>query len=200
MPKTAAAKRTDRFSDDAVSAKTGKNWQEWFKLLDAAKAHTMNHTAIAALLRNKHGCPTWWNQMVAVQYERERGLREKHQKPDGYSISASKTMAAEAGDIFGCWLYPPLLRRWLRKVNLKFGKVTVSKSIRSTTENGKTNLDVMFYPKSHKKCQVSVQHSKLKNRAEAMRMKKYWSEALERLKRLVESNVLERLKRSVGRS
>ena len=78
-------------SDAAVQAKTGKGWQEWFALLDAAGARQMSHKEIAARLYDQLGCPDWWSQMVAVGYEQERGLREKHQTPAGYQVSASKT-------------------------------------------------------------------------------------------------------------
>ena len=53
----------------------------------------MSHKEIAVYISEKEGCPSWWCQMVTVGYEQERGLREKHQKPDGYSVSASKTVA-----------------------------------------------------------------------------------------------------------
>ena len=39
-----------RLSDAAVQAKTGKTWQEWFAVLDAAGARAMDHQSIAAYL------------------------------------------------------------------------------------------------------------------------------------------------------
>ena len=186
MKKIANPKRSGHFSDDAVRAKTGKNWQEWFALLDAAQAHRMNHTAIAAHLHEKLGCPGWWNQMVAVTYEQERGLREKHQRPDGYSISASKTMAASVADAFAGWQDAKVRRRWLPKATLTVRKATPNKSLRITWGDGESSVEVMFYAKGEEKSQVAVQHSKLKNAQESQRMKTYWAEALERLKQILE--------------
>jgi len=87
-------------SDAAVKAKTGKDWAAWFKLLDAAGARSLEHRAIVTLLSKTHGVPGWWRQMVAVEYERARGLRQVHQKSDGFSVSASKTLAVALPDCF----------------------------------------------------------------------------------------------------
>src|SRR5215469_1117257 len=70
-------KETKRSSDEAVKAKTGKVWAEWFKILDKAGAKKMPHKEIALYLYEKQKLPAWWCQMVAVGYEQERGLRQK---------------------------------------------------------------------------------------------------------------------------
>ena len=36
-------RRVNGVSDDAVKAKTGKKWDEWFKVLDKAGARMMDH-------------------------------------------------------------------------------------------------------------------------------------------------------------
>ena len=83
-------------SDDAVMARTGKTWSEWFAILDAAGAAKMTHPQIASYLSTQQGVPDWWSQMVAVTYEKARGLREQHQQPDGYQISKGKTFQVPA--------------------------------------------------------------------------------------------------------
>ena len=54
---------------EAVQAKTGKTWAEWFAILDAADAQTMSHPRIARYLQEEHSVPDWWCQMVTVGYE-----------------------------------------------------------------------------------------------------------------------------------
>src|ERR671912_2178939 len=81
-----------RMSDEAVKAKTGKTWKEWFAVLDRADAKKMTHQEIANYLHTKHAVPPWWTQMVTVTYEQQAGLRDKHQRPDGYQISVSRTI------------------------------------------------------------------------------------------------------------
>src|SRR5438105_10233383 len=103
MDKATKNKQASRMSDAAVQAKTGRVWNEWFKILDAAGARKMNHKQIVSCLSQKHGVGPWWQQMVAVTYEQARGLREKHEKPDGYSISVTKTIAVPGAKLIQAW-------------------------------------------------------------------------------------------------
>ena len=68
-------------SDDAVKARTGKTWTEWFAILDAAGAGKMTHPQIATYLSTEQAVPDWWSQMVTVTYEKARGLRESAPTP-----------------------------------------------------------------------------------------------------------------------
>ena len=103
MKKTTAIEDGPPVSDQAVQAKTGKNWKQWFAILDKAGARKMSHKEIAAYLYEEQRCPGWWSQMVAVGYEQARGLREKHETPAGYQISRSKTLAVSLRTLFAAW-------------------------------------------------------------------------------------------------
>jgi len=65
-------------------------------------------------------------------------------------------------------------------------KATPNKSMRVTWKDGKTSLEINFYPKETGKSQVVVQHSKLPNATAATRMKTYWGKALDRLRASIE--------------
>lgn len=171
-------------SDEAVEAKTGKNWSRWFKHLDAAGAKKMTHQEIVAHLREKHDVRSWWQQMVAVTYEQARGLREVGEKPSGYEISVSRTIAAPVSRCFKAWTDEKIRKKWL-PANLTIRKATPNKSVRITWEDGTTSVNVGFYPKVDK-CQVAAQHSKLKDAKAAAKMKKFWTEALDNLKQMLE--------------
>ena len=181
----AKAKQTPRMSDEAVESKTGKTWSRWFKHLDAAGAKKMSHQEIVAHLVEKHDVRPWWTQMVAVTYEQARGLRDKHQKPEGYEISVSRTIEAPVGKAFKAWTDEKIRKQWLPS-NLTIRKATTSKSLRVTWEDGKTSLAVAFLPKGKDKSQVVAQHSKIPDAKGAAKMKKFWSDALEQLKALIE--------------
>lgn len=168
-------------SDEAVKAKTGKVWQQWFETLDAANATNMGHTELARYLRDRHGVAYWWSQMVANTYEQARGRRQKHEMPDGYQISVSKTFERPVSDLYAAWDNASIRKQWLDEIGLVFRKATPNKSLRITWVDGKTSVDVDFYPKGEAKCQMVVQHQKLPTAQEAERMKEYWREALERL-------------------
>ena len=174
-----------RMSDEAVESKTGKTWNRWFKHLDAAGAKKMTHQEIAAHLSEKHGVRPWWTQMVAVTYEQARGLRDKHEKPQGFDISVSRTIGAPVGKAFKAWTVEKTRRQWL-PANLEIRKATTNKSLRITWDDGKTSLAVAFLPKGADKSQVVAQHGKLPDAKAAAKLKKFWAEALDRLKALLE--------------
>jgi hypothetical protein len=58
--------------------------------------------------------------------------------------------------------------------------------MRVTWNDKKTVLAINFAAKGDDKSQVVVQHSKLPNARSAAKMKKYWGEALDRMKSLLE--------------
>jgi uncharacterized protein YndB with AHSA1/START domain len=173
-----------RMSDEAVEAKTGKTWSRWFKHLDAAGARKMTHPEIVAHLRDKHDVRAWWQQMVAVTYEQARGLRDVGEKPSGYEISVSRTIGAPASKAFKAWTDEQTRKQWLTN-DFTVRKSTANKTLRISWAD-ETDLVAAFYPKDKTKCQVVAQHAKLKDAKAATRMKKFWGEALDRLKQTLE--------------
>src|SRR5262245_46662264 len=138
---------TPSMSDDAVKAKTGKTWPEWFKLLDGEGAKKMDHKQIVAVLHDKYGVGPWWQQMVTVTYEQARGLREKHETTSGFQVGASRTLNAPVGQVFKAFKESRARGRWLDEKGLVIRKSTPDKSLRITWPDGPTNLDVELYPK-----------------------------------------------------
>src|SRR5262249_13986392 len=98
-----AKKKSAPISSEAVAKATGKSWDQWHAILDAAGAADMTHQEIVAVLRDEHGVGPWWQQMVTVGYEQARGKRVRHQRPDGFSINRSKTIAATVRAVFAAW-------------------------------------------------------------------------------------------------
>jgi uncharacterized protein YndB with AHSA1/START domain len=168
-------------SDEAVQAKTGKDWASWLAVLDSAGAQQMSHKEIAAFLHEQHQIDPWWQQMVTVTYEQARGLRQKHQRPDGYQVSASKTLPVPLELLFRAWADPEQRSLWLPEAGLTVRKLTENKSLRLTWSDEASRVDVNLYPKGEGKSQVSLQHSRISNAEEAEQLKAYWKAALERL-------------------
>ncbi len=181
MPTTTKTKGP-RLSDEAVKAKTGKKWDQWFAILDKAGAREMSHKDIVKFLNSKHDVGPWWQQMVTVTYEQARGLREQHEKPGGYQISVSRTVNAPLGNLYKAVASEKSRSRWLSEDGLVVRKATANKSMRVTWKDGKSSLEINFYPKGDGKSQVVVQHSKLPDAKAAARMKTFWSQALDRLR------------------
>jgi uncharacterized protein YndB with AHSA1/START domain len=168
-------------SDAAVQKATGRPWSHWLAVLDRFDVGRHGHQAAATHLYEKHGVNGWWAQMVTVQYEQERGLREKYQTPAGYSVSVSRTMNATVDELFEAWNEPGRRLRWLPEP-LTIRKGRPGKSLRITWGEGPTGLDVYLYPKGPRRAQINVQHQKLPDSAAVERMRRFWSEALDRLR------------------
>src|SRR5262245_50950975 len=146
MKKTAESRPIARIGDEAVRAKTGKTWDEWIAILDAAGARDWDHKRIVAFVREEHGVGPWWQQMVTVGYEQASGRREKHQTAKGYTINRSKTIAAPAEKVFAAWKDTRTRKRWLPEA-ITIRTATPGKSLRITWGDGLTNLDVNLYSK-----------------------------------------------------
>jgi uncharacterized protein YndB with AHSA1/START domain len=125
--------------------------------------------------------------MVTVCYERERGLRQVHETPHGFQVSASKTIAVPLSALFAAWNDSKTRTQWLGKAKISVRKVTPEKSIRLNCDADQSLVDVRFYPKGDAKSQVTVDHGKLASSADVSRMKAFWSKALETLKATLEA-------------
>ncbi|MEX2262446.1 MAG: SRPBCC domain-containing protein [Bryobacteraceae bacterium] len=174
-------------SSAAVQAKTGKTWEEWYAILDAAGAASMSHKAIAEYLYEKQGVPGWWAQTVTVGYERARGIREKYQKADGFSASRSKTFDAPLDKLYEAWADAKIRKRWLRGAETTVRRSTANKTMRISWGDGRTSVTAYFLAKGSGKSQVAIEHSKLADTKDVERMKDYWGKNLDRLKELLES-------------
>ena len=145
-----------RMSDEAVAAKTGKTWSRWFKHLDAAGAKKMTHQEIVAHLHDHHDVRPWWTQMVAVTYEQARGLRDKHEKPEGFEISVSRTITAPIARAYKAWTDEQTRKKWLPS-NATIRKAATNKSVRLNWEDGRTMVAAAFLAKGEAKTQVDLE-------------------------------------------
>jgi hypothetical protein len=184
LPSKVRPKRSAGVGEEAVRTGTGRDWSEWFVLLDRAGARKMSHKQIVAVV-GEHENNAWWQQMITVAYEQERGLRDKHESTDGYKISRSKTISVPLARLFLAWSESARRGRWLADPAITVRKTTRDKSMRVTWIDGRTHLEVNFYSKGKAKAQVVVQHTKLSDARTAERMKTYWSEQLGALERLL---------------
>ena len=182
MATTIKKKPSLRVGDEAVKAKTGKNWSEWFTLLDKAGAKKMSHQDIVKFLSSKHDVGPWWQQMVTVAYEQASGLRRENQRPNGYQISVSRTLNASLGASYKAFADEKLRAEWLGEKGLVVRRATPNKTMRLTWKDKATSMEVYFTKKDANKTQVVVQHTKLPDATAATKMKTYWGKKLDRLR------------------
>lgn len=198
----------DRISDDAVRARTGKRWAQWFSALDRWGAAAKGHRATAAWLAKERGLSPWWSQTVTVRYELERGLRVRHQRSDGYEVSASRLVPTAPARVFDAITKPAELSRWFTqgaRARLvvggsysnrdgdrgRFLALARPKRLRMTWENPKhcpdTIVEFTVARAPSGKTQVRVTHERLASRKDAAKMKEAWSWALDSLRSYVQT-------------
>ncbi|HEX2405499.1 MAG TPA: SRPBCC domain-containing protein, partial [Acidimicrobiia bacterium] len=87
-----------RLSSDKVREATGRGWEEWFEVLDAAGAPDLDHKGIVTHLEQHHSeTDSWWRQSIAVGYEQARGMRKLGETASGFQVSVQRSVAGDAG-------------------------------------------------------------------------------------------------------
>lgn len=168
-------------SDAALEAKTGCTWEKWVFVLDKAGAQGWPHREIAAYCREKYQAGPWWGQMIAVGYERIRGLRVKGQQRSGeFRVSKSRTVALPLPRLYRAFSYAPTRRRWLGVALPKARSATPGKYLRWLWPDGSVVV-VTFVRRGRGKTQVNVEQAPLPDREAVERCKAFWGAALDRL-------------------
>jgi uncharacterized protein YndB with AHSA1/START domain len=178
-------------NDAAVRRRTGKGWQQWWVLLDAAGAKEMDHPAIIKYLRDKHDLPDWWAQIVTVSYERARNIRRIDKRVHGQSVTiASKPINTTVASAYRAWTLRAERARWLGEAGLTIRGATADKSIRASWGSQskiKNNLEVEFKAEARGQVRVVVMQYRLASTAEVNKAKRFWETVLGRLKDALES-------------
>ena len=168
-------------SDEAVRRGTGKTWDEWFVVLDGWRARERTHPEIARYLREEHGLDGWWAQGVTVGYERARGMRAKHERPDGFSVNATKTVPVPVARLFAAFVEEAVRNRWLEPGTLRLRTAQADRSARFDVVANGTRLAVNFAAKGDTKASAQIQHEKLPMAADVDTWRAFWKARLDRL-------------------
>jgi uncharacterized protein YndB with AHSA1/START domain len=165
-----------------------RGWEEWFDVLDEWGAPERSHREIARWVAEQQGVePLAWNaQAVATSYERARGLRAVGEHPEGFTLTASRTVAVPVGRLFYTFVDEALRERWLPAGQLRERTATRPKSARFDWRDGKTRVRVTFLAKGARRSTAAVVHTRLADAKQRERMKTFWRERLNMLKSLLE--------------
>ena len=174
-------------SDETVTRNTGKEWSEWFVLIDAWGGAERKHPEIARWVAEEHGVSGWWAQSITVAYEQARGRRAPGQGSDGmYTVSASRTVAVPAERLFEAFADDRLRGQWLPGAKLEVTTASPAKSFRARWGDDGSRIAVGFTSKGEAKSLVGVAHEKLATAEDAKAMKAFWTERIKALKQLLE--------------
>jgi hypothetical protein len=184
----ASRERVFATSDEAIRARTGRGWEEWFDLLDQWGAPERSHRAIALWVAEQQGiAPLAWNaQAVASSYERARGLRAVGEHPDGFTLTASRTVAVPVELLYDAFVDEALRKRWLPKRELQERTAARPKSARFDWGDGRTRVHATFIAKGEMRSTAAVAHMRLADAKEREQLKTFWRARLDTLRSQLE--------------
>lgn len=174
-------------SDAATIRATGRSHADWYALIDAAGVAAQGHTAIARWLVAEHGVGGWWSQSITVGYERARGLRAKGQMARGFTVSATRTIAAGPELVIEAFDRPEARERWLPGVAPARRRTTARNTARFDWAEPESRIVVWAIPRPDGRTTVTVSHEKLPDAATGERMQALWRAALVRLAESLEA-------------
>jgi hypothetical protein len=188
-PKVKAAPKTDgewppaSISEAKVKEATGRGWMGWFVILNLMEATSIPHKEVAKRLKEQHGAPSWWAQMIAVEYERARGGRKKNERAGGsYAVNVTKVMPASLSKLFAA--ATSKRKDWFPAGAFEETSKTKDKYWRGKWK-GTRKLEFGFYAKSDGKAQIALEIGKLPSPVEVEQERAAWKKAMEKLAALL---------------
>jgi uncharacterized protein YndB with AHSA1/START domain len=176
-------------SDATIRERTGRGWEDWFDRLDEWGAAERPHREVARWVAGELGIePLAWDaQAIAYSYERARGLRVVGQRANGFATSTTRTVAVPVDRLYDAVVEAALRERWLPGAQVRERTATRPKSARFDWGDGESRVHVAFAARDGARSTVSLEHGRLRDAAEAERMKAFWRERLAALEALLET-------------
>ena len=171
-------------SDESVRKATGRGWAEWFAILDKAGAVTWKHPDIARWVAAEYGISGWWAQGVTVGFERARGLRAQHERPSGFSLSATKTVNVPVERLYDAFANARQRKAWLDHT-VRVSSTTPPRTINFPWGDG-SRVAVRFTSQGPAQSQVALQQDPLRDAAAVEELRTFWRAHLTALKDLLE--------------
>jgi len=173
-------------SEAVIAERTGRGWEEWFNLLDSWGAYDVPQPEASDWAAREFGLDRWSAQAVTINYQRARGLRAVGEHADGFTVTASKTIAVPVDRLFDAFVDASERARWLPEGGLRERTATRPRSARFDWGDDGSRVVVFFTEKGDGRSLASLSHERLPDGEAAERMKAFWRERVTAVKELVE--------------
>ena len=172
-------------SEAKVKEATGRGWMGWFVILNLMEATSIPHKEVAKRLKEQHGAPSWWAQMIAVEYERARGGRKKYERAGGtYAVNVTKVMPVSLSKLFAVATNAKARKDWFPPGAFEEASKTKDKYWRGKWKSGR-KLEFGFIAKGDGKAQIALEIGKLPSPVEVEQERGAWKKAMEKLQGLL---------------
>lgn len=107
-----------RLSSDSVVKHTGKDWDQWLEIFEAAGASVWPYKELTSFLKKKYKIKAYWQHLVAYGYEVHLGRRIDGQNQKGlYSVTTTKTLSIDQKSAWELFTSERGLRAWLNPMS-----------------------------------------------------------------------------------
>lgn len=192
-------------TDEVCRQKTGRAISDWFQFLDDNDGLKAGRRNCAQLVYEPMGREVWWSATIAVEYERHHNQLKKDGLLEGYGICSTKTVNAPVSQVYDLFATPQGLSQWFgdaveggssegeefgnadgrgKWLRLRPGK-DVRFLWRPSGAESDWLIDAMLADKGGKTA-ITLNSTRIQNRAEADGCRAAWADALNRLKTLAE--------------
>jgi uncharacterized protein YndB with AHSA1/START domain len=193
-------------TDEAFLKATGKSREDWFGLLDGAGGPQLDHRSMVAALRDKGGLASaWWQQEVAVAYEKARGkLAPGETAGEGFQIGVSRILDIAPVKAWRLMTEEPGRSVWLGKMEKmprqgesyetddgtkgKVASFTEGRHVRLTWQprgwHKPTTLQFYVLP-GGEKTSFRFHQERLATAAQREEMRTHWQGVLDKLEKMV---------------
>ncbi|HEY0106397.1 MAG TPA: hypothetical protein VGB91_09960 [Rhizomicrobium sp.] len=175
-------------TDAGIAAKTGHGWEVWFARLDKAGAAKLDHKGITALLDRTFKPGPWWGQMIAVSYERARGLRAANQKCDGeFSVGVTRLFPVPLSRLHAAVTDTARWAQWMPIGAFAETSRTENKYLRARWKKD-ARIAIGFTAKGEDKAQVAFDIGRLSGTEAVEKERAAWKKAVDKLSKMLESD------------
>jgi uncharacterized protein YndB with AHSA1/START domain len=202
--------RTTEISDPAVRRATGRSWDDWLALLDAAGARDWSHKEIVAWLAANAELSGWWRQSVAVAFEKAAGKRVLGETADaGFQVGVRITVAAPLEAAWDALVSPAGKALWLLSEIAELvpgasneapggteGEIRVVKPLdrirfthRRPGSATASTAQIALIRSGQAKTAITFHHEKLRDPDERELMRRHWKAVAKRIKEMVEGSL-----------
>jgi uncharacterized protein YndB with AHSA1/START domain len=173
-------------SEEVITERTGRGWEEWFTVLDSWGAHDVPQPEASDWVAREFGLDRWSSQAVTINYQRARGLRAVGEHADGFTITATKTVGVPVDRLYEAFVDESVRAGWLPEGGLRERTATRPRSARFDWGEDGSRVVVFFTPKGDGRSLASLSHERLPDGEAAERMKAFWRERVTAVKTLME--------------
>lgn len=188
MSAAESGNRTRAGNVPALERATGRGWDAWVDLFEAAGARELAHSEIARLARGAmpEGLdnPDWWAQGAAIAYEQHAGLRVPGQSSTGsFRVGASRTLPLDRDAAVEAWRAAHGDR--VEHLGHAAGEARASRTEKRTfwrfDLDGAGRVEVSGTPKGEGRATLAVNHEGLPSGDDVEQWRAHWKALLAEL-------------------